>query len=128
MLADHVEDIGNVLGGHGWHAVGQLIDPELLALVLQLSTQVVNVVGIVVVVVVVDALATAAAVLCQRDVVAAHDACSQIDIVTELREVFIVAVAVVGLKGAGQRCTRAEVVEVAEVTHLLQLGVALAQQ
>lgn len=124
MLADHVEDIGNVLGGHGWHAVGQLIDPELLALVLQLSTQVVNVVGIVVVVVV-DALATAAAVLCQRDVVAAHDACSQIDIVTELREVLIVAV---GLKGAGQRSTRAEVVEVAEVTHLLQLGVALAQQ
>lgn len=125
MLADHVEDIGNVLGGHGWHAIGQLIDPELLALVLQLSTQVVNVVGIVVVVVVVDALATVATVLCQRDVVAAHDACSQIDIVTELREVFIVAV---GLKGAGQRSTRAEVVEVAEVTHLLQLGVALAQQ
>lgn len=123
MLADHVEDIGNVLGGHGWHAIGQLIDPELLALVLQLSTQVVNIVGIVVVVV--DALTTAAAVLCQRDVVAAHDACSQIDIVTELREVFIVAV---GLKGAGQRSTRAEVVEVAEVTHLLQLGVALAQQ
>lgn len=120
MLADHIENIGNVLWGHSWHAIGQLIDPELLALVLQLSTQVINVVGIVV------ALATVAAVvvLCQRNVVAAHDACSQIDIVTELGKVLIVVVVdVVGLKG--QRSTRAKV---AKVSHLLKLGVALAQQ